>query len=289
MKSRLWCFTNYNLEFDYIPILNEYNAKYIIVGREVCPSTNREHDQGFIYYNNPKMSVKAVAKELGQCHVEKCKGTLEQNCNYCSKDNNVREFGTKPEQGARSDLKCVLNELQIGSKCVDDLVINDPLLYHQYGRTLERAEDIFLRKKFRTRMTECDWIVGPTGTGKSHKAFENYNPDTHYVYPNDNGWWDGYKGHPIVIINEFRGQIQYAEMLDLIDKWPKTVKRRNREPVPFLAQKIIITSSLRPEEVYYNLHDKDRLEQLFRRITILEQKCSEGNTETSEPDFENPE
>jgi len=288
MKSRLWCFTNYDLKFDYLPLMNE-KAKYIIIGREVCPTTNRPHDQGFIYYNNQRASTKAVAKELGKCHVEMCKGTLEQNCNYCSKDSNVREFGTKPDQGARSDLKCVLNELQIGSTSVDDLVISDPLLYHQYGRTLERAEDIFLRKKFRTRMTECDWIVGPTGTGKSHKAFENFNPETHYVYPNDNGWWDGYKGHPIVIINEFRGQIQYAELLDLIDKWPKTVKRRNREPVPFLAEKIIITSSLRPEEIYYNLHEKDKLAQLYRRVKILAQKCSEGNTGTSEQDLDDPE
>lgn len=288
MKSRVWCFTNYALDFNYDEYMNTYDVGYIIVGREVCPSTGREHDQGFVYYNNPRDSVKRVAKELGYCHVEKCKGSIEQNCNYCSKDNNVREFGLKPKQGLRNDLTLIRNELLYNSKSVDEIVMENPMLYHQYGRTLNKIEDICLRKKYRNWMTECDWIYGETGVGKSRRAFEDFDPSTHYVFPNDGGWWDGYVGQEIVIFNEFRGQVQYSELLDLIDRYPKTVRRRNREPVPFLAKKIIICSCLRPKEVYYNLQEKDSLEQLLRRIKIIkmEQKCSEGNTGTSEPKIE---
>ena len=26
--------------------------------------------------------------------------------------------------------------------------------------------------------------------GKSHEALKDYTNDSHYLYPNDNGWWD---------------------------------------------------------------------------------------------------
>jgi hypothetical protein len=120
-------------------------------------------------------------------------------------------------------------------------------------------------------MTKAEWIYGSTGTGKSHYAFNNYSPDTHYLYPNDGGWWDGYTGQEIVIINEFRGGIMYSELLELLDKWPKTVRRRGREPVPFLAKLVIITSSLHPKNIYQGVLEKDdSIDQLLRRIKVIE-------------------
>ena len=97
----------------------------------------------------------------------------------------------------------------------------------------------------------CDWCYGETGTGKSHRAFANYHPDTHYNVPDDNGWWDGHKGQETVILNEFDGQIPCNEPLKLIDKLPYHVRRR-RAPAPFISQHVIVTSLLRPEQIYQN-------------------------------------
>ncbi len=167
----------------------------------------------------------------------------------------------------------------------------DPVHYHQYGRTLQKAEDIQLRKRFRTEMTTCEWIYGPTACGKSHEAFEGFNPETCYVWKKETMWQDGYTGQETVIINELRGDsIKFGKLLELVDKWPYTLERRGREPVPFLAKHIVITSALPPAEIFVNLAEDDRLEQLYRRIIVtyksekyeIAQKCSEGNTDTSE-------
>ena len=40
--------------------------------------------------------------------------------------------------------------------------------------------------------------------------------------------------------------------------------------MPFLSKKIIITSALRPEEVYHNLSQHDSINQLKRRIELVE-------------------
>lgn len=293
VKTRLFCFTNFNLDFDYDKYFHEGkpSVKYIICGRETCPNSGRVHDQGFVYFKSQRNARKndkgkwfsrALGNELGGgVHNEACNGTLEENCDYCEKDGNVRYWGERPAQGFRTDLDELSSRILNGETTVEDVACESPYVHHMYGRTLSKLEDIALRKKYRTWMTTGVWYHGPTGVGKSHRAFADYSPDTHYVYPNDGGWWDGYTGQAIVIINEFRGGIRFAELLDLCDKWPKTVKRRNREPAPFLAQKIIITSSMSPKEIYYNaLDDGDSIEQLYRRFNIIElaQKWSTGNT-----------
>lgn len=105
---------------------------------------------------------------------------------------------------------------------------------------------------------------------KSHKSFENFDPSRMYLYKDDNGWWEGYTGQEIVIINDFRGAIPYDEMLKIIDKWPHNVRRRGREPAPFIAKTFIITSSVPPNLVYPNRMERDRLDQLLDRLEVIE-------------------
>ncbi len=210
-----------------------------------------------------------MAALLGKCHVTRCNGSIEHQDAYCSKESELTCLGIKPKPGERVDLKKVRDEILDG-RSVDDLTMDNPMAYHQYGRTMERIEDIAMRKRFRTEMTQGIWYWGTTGVGKSHKAMEGFDPDTHYIVPYDNGWWDGYKGQKTVIFNEFRGGVAFAEMLDLVDKWPKTVARRGREPVPFLAKTVIVTSSKHPAEVYKNVCEEgDSLDQLTRRFKIV--------------------
>ncbi len=269
------------MDFDYQRLIDETSALYIFIGKETCPTTGKLHHQGFIYFEGQRSSIKGVAKDLGKCHVKPCKGNLDQNLDYCGKDEDIKEFGVRPKQGFRTDLDAVKSDILSHKISVDELCVNNPILFHQYGRTLNKLEDIALRKRYRMWQTKCEWVYGPTGTGKSHYAFKDFNPELCYVYPNDGGWWDGYTGQEIVIINEFRGGIMYNELLELLDKYPKTVRRRGREPVPFLAKKVIITSSLHPKRTYEGVLEKDdNINQLLRRCDIihLTQKWSEGNT-----------
>jgi len=282
MKTRLWWFTNFKLDFNYQALYDGGGITCICYGNEECPTTNRPHHQGFIHFINPRESEKQVAKMLGKCKVGACCGSLADNERYCSKESSLTVIGVLPEQGARTDLVAIKNEIANG-RTVEDIAMSSPHIYHQYGRTLTKIEDIVLRKKFRTWTTTCEWIYGTTGSGKSAYAFKDFNPETHYRFPDDNGWWDGYTGQSIVIFDEFRGcKIKYSELLTFIDKYPHVVRRRNREPAPFLATHVIITSCFTPEQAYSGLiNDTDSITQLLRRILvfkcendILEQRCS---------------
>lgn len=274
IRSRGWCFTMNNYTEDNLGHLKGEKitnvARYIVFGKEVAPSTGTKHIQGYIYFDDAK-SMSATKKILGdsKVHISKANGTAEQNRKYCTKDGDYFEHGLKPEQGKRTDLTTLRDVIMKGEKTVDQIATEDPMAYHQYGRTMEKLEDIAQRSKFRTEMTECKWITGKTGSGKSHEAFKEYNPSTTYVLnTEDKGWWDGYNGQKTVIINDFKGEIRYGQLLQLIDKWPYSVPRRNRAPFPFTSKNIIITSIFNPAEVYHNLHKGDGIDQLMRRIHV---------------------
>lgn len=268
---------NYFLTFFSKPEVEDLKTDcftYLILGHELCPTTKREHWHAGIRYKSTR-EFKVMKKLYPTCNIQEKSqfSTWEQVIEYCKKDGDFEEFGIAPknEQGARRDLKLIKDSILDGSLTVEDLITTRPDIYHQYGRTVDKIEDLAMSKKFRTKMTEGFYLWGKTGAGKSHAAFKDYHPDTHYILNlNDKGWWEGYRQQDTVIINEFRGQIAYGELLDLLDKYPKSVPRRGRQPLPFTSKRIIITSSLPPDEVYHNLSINDSLEQLKRRIKIIE-------------------
>lgn len=257
------CFTAWKT-----PIFFDNKFSYMIYGIETCPETGKEHFQGYLECEK-KMTFEGIKKTLNdsKVHLEVRKGTQEQAINYCKKDGLWYEYGTPKSQGKRNDLIAMKNDIMQGRK-VDDIALEEPNIYHQYGRTLSKIEDLRMRKLFRTEAPEVVWYFGATGVGKSHKAYENYNSDTHYNWKYDGDWQDGYAQQDIVIINEFRGSIPYGLLLQLCDKYPYDLRRRNREPIPFISKKIIITSCDPPEKVYSKLSMTDSLDQLYRRIEV---------------------
>lgn len=269
-RHRAWTFTVNNYTDDDIECVHKLKdfARYVTCGKEVGAS-GTPHLQGFVYFVN-KQTMKAVSRVLPRARLDVAKGNDFENFAYTTKEGDVLVVhGRAPCQGARGDLEELRDEVVKGLS-VDDIALENPHMYHQFGRTLSRIEDIVMRRKFRTEMTEGIWYYGYTGGGKSHIAFTGYTPETHYVYPTDKGWWDGYKQQDVVIFNDFRGELPYSYILQLVDKWPFSVSRRGREPLPFLSKKVIVTSALRPEEVYRNLAARDTLSQLLRRFEVIE-------------------
>lgn len=265
-RSRTWSITGWKE-----PSFNELQMRYLVYGKEICPETQKLHYQTYVYFNNQK-TFKQVLKFFpsGDFRVEKSRGDFKENLAYCTKDDDFVEFGDRPSQGKRCDLEDVRDRMIRGETDPDRICVESPMLYHQYGRTLEKLNDIFMRERWeRKQMCIGAWYYGPTGVGKSHIAFYDYNPSTHYLYPEDGGWWDAYKQQRTVIFNDFRGSIPYDMMLKLCDKWPVAVRRRGREPIPFTSTMIIVTSSLHPKDIYHNRADNDCIEQLLRRFTVI--------------------
>lgn len=272
---RDYCFTLNNWTLEEVEALKtlaeEGRVKYICWGEEIAPTTGTPHLQGYVEFPRDRQ-IKTISKLPGCSRMSLFAraGTQSQAIAYTKKEGPWVEFGTKKAQGARTDLKEVMERLKTGDITMDEIVLDYPELYAQYGRTFEKAVDILNRKKKRSgEMPTCLWYWGATGTGKSHAAFTEAGDDA-FVWEDANGWWDGYTGQKTVVLNEFRGQLPYRTLLSLADKWDTKVPLRGREPTPFLAERIIVTSSLHPKDCYFHVAEKDSIEQLLRRFTVVE-------------------
>lgn len=265
---RHFCFTAFT---NVRPALMDW-MKYLISGQETCPTTGRVHFQCHTY-SKQKITLKSAIRRLRPFHVEVSKDP-EASITYCKKDGDWQEAGERPSQGARSDLKEVTARVLNGDLTINQLLIDDPLTVHRYGRVLAMVEEQARKKVKREFMPECYWLYGPTGVGKS-RAVHDEEKDL-YVYPYEkNGWWDGYDGQTAVLFDDFRGQLPLNELLRICDRYPYNVPRRGQAPFPFMAKRIYFTSCKRPEEVYKEAGES--ITQLERRVEV---KFIDGVLET---------
>lgn len=276
-SSRTWEITLNNPTEEELAFFSRVEVSRILISQEVGDS-GTPHLQGRVTWKRA-YTWSALHKLAERVWWSPTKA--KSDWNYALKVGSVifREEDNR-QQGARTDLYSLKDQILTGKKSVNEIVETDPVAFHQYGRTLERLETIYRNKTIRTEMTGCVWYWGPTGVGKSHIAFQNYSPETHYNWTNDRGWWDGYAQQETVIMNDFRGEIEYAKMLKLIDKFPETVIRRGKEPINFTSKRIIVTSSKPPEEIYRRREFEDKIEQLMDRIEVVHIKGRSQRTVT---------
>lgn len=108
---------------------------------------------------------------------------------------------------------------------------------------------------------------GLTGVGKSRRAWHEAGLQ---AYPKDplTKFWDGYRAHERVVIDEFRGTISIGHVLRWFDRYPTIVEVKGSATV-LLATDIWITSNLHPEHWYPEL-DRSTKDALLRRLEITE-------------------
>lgn len=145
-------------------------------------------------------------------------------------------------------LAAIQTSIQTGTKTELDIANSDFELWVKYRKAF--SEYKLLISQPRSEKTECIVIQGPTGTGKSKWARDNY-PGA-YWKPRSN-WWDGYTNQSAIIIDEFYGWLPFDLLLRLCDRYPLNVEIKGGA-VNFNPKTIIITTNKRPDLWYTNVY-----------------------------------
>lgn len=119
----------------------------------------------------------------------------------------------------------------------------------------------FLKSKPRDHEMTVHVVQGPTGTGKSRWAKDQF-PEAYWKQRSN--WWDGYSGQKTVILDEFYGWLPYDLLLRICDRYPLHVETKGGN-VNFTADTIVIISNSIPSNWYKS--DKVYWPSFVRRVT----------------------
>lgn len=265
-RRRDWCFTLNNYTEEHLALLETLSKKalYLCYGKEVAPTTGTPHLQGYIYFKDTK-TFSALKKKLPDgTHIERAEGNAQQNKVYCSKEGKFTEYGECPKQGKRNDISDIKEAVAQGKNMnqIIDIATN--------YQALKTAELILkYRERKRNWKPSVHWFYGPTGTGKTRKAYELCeNP---YRKTNRSGkWWDGYDAHSHVIIDDIKDDSRemYEDLLELLDRYDVRVEHKGGSR-QFLATKIIVTSAEHPYELFKRFHQAKELLRRIDEITYI--------------------
>jgi len=265
-RAKYWCFTSY-VEEGGLPQGLTDGVTYLVYQREVCPTTNREHYQGYLELES-RQRLQGVKRILGDpaAHLEIRKGTGPQAADYAKKEE-TRKAGTEPHEygdistvtpGQRTDLLDLKTAVDEGKSELEIAEDHFPAWAKHY-KAVERYKR--LKTEARNFKSEVFILAGDTGVGKSRLAREQF-PDA-YWKPRGN-WWCGYEGQETVVIDDFYGWLPWDFLLRLTDRYPLLVETKGGM-AQFVAKRIIFTSNKPYMDWYREEIDKAPLE---RRITL---------------------
>ncbi len=292
---RSFCWTLNNPteeEYNTIVKITPADFSYMVFGHETGEN-GTPHLQG--YAECLKQMRKSGLKKYGlyRAHYKARGGTPMEAAGYCKKGTDPKddvmgwtdyfcrttdepgtwhmpfEIGTISEQGKRTDITQVVESIQGGdSMCV--VARTFPEQYVKYHRGFHALRSQLLEPRNLHGAPEVVVLWGPTNTGKSRDARIKYWPDEpYYVWRPSNGkWWDGYDGEMKIIIEEYRGDLDWSDILGLLDRNDFLAPVKGGF-IHIQADKFVITSPEPPERWYHGKYFNhfDKYEQLTRRLT----------------------
>jgi len=263
------CWTLNNYTEDELAILRSWSpetAQYVLWGFENAPTTGTPHLQGYVFWTKKK-TIKGAHKELPRAKFIICKGSPQQNKDYCTKVKNGKfeEYGEFPEQGARSDLETLVEAVKAGKRS-REICEEQTATVAKHTTFYKMLKTLYVQKRVYNdgERPELEFHIGASRTGKSRAVFAKY-PEA-YVANFDNGgnsnWFDGYDGEEIIIFDEYCGQLPLTSIKRMCDWYPYAMQTKGGT-VGILAKKFIFTSCVPPDQWYW---DRDHNDEWKNRV-----------------------
>lgn len=262
--------------------------RYACYSHEIGLEKLTPHIHIFVAFEN-QVRLSTLKNKFPAAHCDKCRGSIKENKDYVFKEGKWKdtekedsriegmqfEIGIAPlevGQGHRSDLDKI--EELLDSGYTPEQIFELSLSYRNFEKQI-RAQ--YMAKRQRETPVYRDvrvvWHVGESGTGKSYTMVNmiKERPNDVYVMSDyQNGGLDLYEGQALLFMDEFRGQIRFNTLLNLLDGYKMQIHCRFAN-IYALWTEVHITSVLPPELVYKKMveenQDLDTVKQLLRRIS----------------------
>lgn len=199
---------------------------------------------------------------LESAWIQPMKGSIKQNVDYCSKDDNFIEVGSRPDSNVRADLQHLYKAVRKGQT---DLELCEAGHFGTWSRSLKAVDRVRLAIRPTTEGRQVELHVGSTGTGKTRQVYDKY-PDLYEVPVSKKGdlWFDGYSGEKVALIDEFSGQMALNSALKVLDQYYVRKVPTKGSFVWWNPERIVVTSNISPKK-WYNWEKRAEQEKALRR------------------------
>lgn len=213
----------------------KFKPIYYCISEEIGIKEKTPHYHAYFKCSSP-VRFSTCKKRFKYAHIEQALGSATDNRNYLMKtdkyiDKNetlidFEEAGEIPQttkEKRLSEKAEVLQKIKDGKTNLEIIEENENLLFHL--KDIENIRQEYLKEKYSTEFRDvcCTFIYGATETYKTTFVYSHYNAKDIfriYNYQNLNSLWDGYTGQPVILFDEFKGQIPIELMLILTDRFP---------------------------------------------------------------------
>lgn len=268
-RSRNFCFTNFNLELDIIALTG---ARAGGVGLEICPTTDREHQQGWLCFKEAR-TVSAVVKSTimyKSVHWSHMNGTIQDSIKYCSKDGKYEEFGVIPlsqaEKGKKEKIRWDVALALAKEGRIEEI---DSDIQFRYQSTCHAIATRYAKRPLPLSDVCGVWIYGESGVGKSRYALEKY--PNHYI-KSRNKWWQSYQGQDVAVCDDV-GHDDIKWMVPFLLDWAdfKPFQAEYKGGSMMIRPQVFVVTSQWSIDELTDLSDQSRtaLRRRFKNLKVV--------------------
>ncbi|KAF5830371.1 hypothetical protein DUNSADRAFT_14684 [Dunaliella salina] len=276
IRARSWISTCNNPDKHYDDVPQVEGLKHLVYQLEVGDS-GTYHWQIYTNWENQKTS-KFMAQWMPHTdHRPVTENTRDTVINYCKKEIDYDdrgqpkwahriagpwEFGTSADKRERAGTS---DSFQAAVACakrgrIRHVIMEHPGEFVKHHAGLQKLVAFHAEK--RTWKTFVEIHYGDARTGKSRYAFENHPGLYRVNCVGKNPWYDGYDNQDVVLYDEFYGQMCFAELKQIMDRYEMQVPVKQAF-ANFAPRKIIFTSNTCPTEWYKRLFEKQVHREAF--------------------------
>lgn len=245
----------------------EKKPDFVIACKEKAPTTGKEHIHIYVQWHK-QVRVLAKKNKWEGAHIEKCRGTPEENKDYIEKEGDIiwKEGEFKGHKNKTS-----FPTIEEVEKMTKEERKQLPIQYYNIVQKINIEQDNILKASESFKIVTVIYYWGKSGCGKTKTALQyikEYCHDAYCEVKYVNNFWIGVntKCHN-ALYDDFRdSHMKPAEFINFIDYNVHNLNTKGGY-VKNTFRHIFITSIQDPHKIYSNCPEEYK-EQWLRRMEI---------------------
>ncbi len=288
-----------------LAILSAMKLIYWCAVDEIAPSTGTRHTHIYILcHSNTRFST--ILRKFPHAHIERARGSAAQNRDYIMKrgkwedtekaetsiPGSFEEWGELPQSTGKKNgsapnlpsmVDTIIDRMAHGESALE--ILRDNRMMRLGLHRVKEIWEAYLYDKYKSilRTVTVNYLYGETSSGKTSSIYERHGLENVYritQYRKGGGgvYFERYNGEPVIVFEEFNGQVDVEEMLNYLDCYPIRLPARYVDGTA-CYNVVYLTSNIPLEQQYRDVqvNRPETWKAFLRRITnVVEYRFEDG-------------